>query len=253
MVCWRPGSLPGRLAYLVKGVHWSLPPKRLTLQSRGRHPASRAPPLISNVRHHMGQAEELSGRIEDFVASLNDLPRTSRPSCPRRSSKPWPKDWSFSQLLPHGKPAHIEKPPMVRSSFTSWRLARTKGLRSTSSRTGRLSSARPMSTQRGRSLQAFAGGRQTAAMPSNPPSVELWSSRPWLKLGPAKCLSSEPMTSMQLKSTPAKPRFTFISMGARCMPCLALSRAATALPVVPNPSIERTCPGKPGQASHLKR
>lgn len=28
---------------------------------------------------------------------------------------------------------------------------------------------------------------------------------------------------------------------------------SAAPPVTPNPSIERTCPGKPGHASHLKR
>ena len=71
-----------------------------------------------------------------------------------------------------------------------------------------------------------------------------------LSFSPARLLRSPP--------APRRPK-SELSLGRLCrVVCYRLGwhTSATVVPclrVLPNPSIERTCPGKPGQASHLKR
>ena len=191
---------------------------RLTRQSTGRAPASRGTPVISNVGHH--------GRfvVHSLRSALNQM-------------------HSFCAASFHsGKSTKcLARLPVL----VTWFRESFAGSFFSLSALGLSCSLR---------LVAFAVVAASHLVGSllalRAAVLHLVASPLVLSFSPA-CLLRSPSASCQPKSRLSLGRLYQVACyrlrwhtSATVVPCLR---------VLPNPSIERTCPGKPGQASHLKR
>jgi len=175
----------------------------LTLQSRGRAPASRVTPLISNVRRQKMRSTQPPANVALKLKCLRALPA----------------------------PKHL--------SGLNQKVGPSLAL------TGVLRRAR----------EAFVAGAARVvfgASRTRPPLVaSTFPRRPYFLVAPATVRGCSALGVVERRyfsvqfGVASKPRAGYSPSG------YARGQASAALP--PNPSIERTSPGKPGAASHLKR
>ena len=178
----------------------------LTLQSTGRHPASRVPPVISNVRHRQMRSARAS--CQHWHSNL------------RRSVGV--ATWEHIEL----KLVQKVGPPLAHAVTHS-------GIREASSLVLRRS--------------GFSGSRRTALFS---PSAAI-----------SRQCTLDAWCGYQGHGQPLARKGELVSSREAFVACELHGRYSAFRPAVvhacawplPNPSIERTCPGKPGQASHLKR
>ena len=192
----------------------------LTLQSRGRAPASRVTPLISNVRHRGSRMHSLAGHREvstrcecRFARGIKAvLPRAVRPSA---ASAPLLVREALVSRTSSSAVSSVSKPCLFKAS-----MAPVPG-------GGLLCNFWPT---KGREVNAFA-------------SVQL---SPW-----ASRRSARPGCSSRAATSFARGGgFGLFASGATQR---TMRAGSVPLGALPNHSINRTCPGKPGHAGYLKR
>ena len=193
----------------------------LTLQSTGRAPASRVTPVISNVRHRENRMHSPASHRELSKRSECRLSQGTKAVVPRAV-----------------RPLAASAPLMVREAWGS-----------------RTSSSAVSSVNKPCLCKASMAPVSGAGLLCNVPPAKVRWVNPFESLPPrhswASRRSASPNRSGRAATSFARGGgFGLFASGATQR---TMRAGSVPLGALPNPSIELTCPGKPGHAAHVKR